>query len=267
MTEAVNVKQEIEKRAKPREKQKIETLLEGVEPAIVQSLGTPEGAKIVLRHYLNAIRYTPKLLDCSTESLAGACLLSAQLRLEPGPLGHVYFVPFGGECVWVLGYTGIAELAHRSGSVGDLVSEIVWDVDTYEPPERANGRLHYLHRPGPVEARTDRKGVLVTWQEKSGGKWFPRALDVPVSRIERARKTSAAGKKGAGPWSTDEDAMWRKTGIRAARPFLLLSDEAGRAFEADNSIVADLGVNELGDAEPVFDVLEAAEATDDDGQG
>jgi recombination protein RecT len=266
MTEpAATVKQEIAKRGKPREKQKIETLLEGVEPAIVQSLGTPDGAKIVLRHYLNAIRYTPKLLDCSTESLAGACLLSAQLRLEPGPLGHVYFVPFGGECVWLLGYTGIAELAHRSGRVGDLVSEIVWDVDEYEPPERANGRLRYLHRPGPVEQRTERVGVLVTWQEKSGGKWFARALDVPVSRIERARKASAAGKRSAGPWVTDEDAMWRKTGIRAARPFLLLSDDAGRAFEADNAIVADLGVNELGDAEPVFDVLEAAEASEDDG--
>jgi recombination protein RecT len=265
MTETANVKQEIARRGKPRERQKIETLLEGVEPAIVQSLGTPDGAKIVLRHYLNAIRYTPKLLDCSTESLAGACLLSAQLRLEPGPLGHVYFVPFGGECVWVLGYTGIAELAARSGRVGDLVSEIVWDVDDYRPPVRANGRLTYRHEPGPVSQRKDRLGVFVTWQEKSGGKWFPRALDVPVSRIERAKRASAAAKSKSGPWFTDEDAMWRKTGIRAARPFLLLSDDAGRAFAADNGIVADLGVNELGDAEPVFDVLEASEASEDDG--
>jgi hypothetical protein len=158
--ETANVKQEIAKRGKPREKQKIESLLAGVEPAIVQSLGTPDGAKIVLRHYLNAIRYTPKLLDCSVESLAGACLLSAQLRLEPGPLGHVYFVPFGGECVWVLGYTGIAELAHRSGRVGDLVSDIVWDCDDYRPPVRANGRLTYRHEPGPVAQRKERLGVF-----------------------------------------------------------------------------------------------------------
>jgi recombination protein RecT len=266
MSETANVNQEIAKRGKPREKAKIETLLAGVEPAIVQSLGTPDGAKIVLRHYLNAIRYTPKLLDCSTESLAGACLLSAQLRLEPGPLGHVYFVPFGGECVWVLGYTGIAELAHRSGRVGDLVSEIVWDCDEYGPPARSNGRLTYHHQPGPVDARKERLGVLVTWQEKTGGKWFPHALAVPVSRIERAKRASAAAKSKSGPWFTDEDAMWRKTGIRAARPSLLLTGDALLGFESDNGIVADLGVNELGDAEPVFDVLEPSEASEDDGQ-
>jgi recombination protein RecT len=264
MSETANVKQEIAKRGKPREKQKIESLLAGVEPAIVQSLGTPDGAKIVLRHYLNAIRYTPKLLDCSTESLAGACLLSAQLRLEPGPLGHVYFVPFGGECVWVLGYTGIAELAHRSGRVGDLVSEIVWDCDEYGPPARSNGRLTYHHQPGPTDARKERLGVLVTWQEKTGGKWFPRALAVPVSRIERAKRASAAAKQKSGPWVTDEDAMWRKTGIRAARSSLLLTGDALLGFESDNGIVADLGVNDLGDAEPVFDVLEAAEASGDE---
>jgi recombination protein RecT len=262
VTETTNIKQAIAKQAKPREKTKIATLLEGVEPAIVQSLGTPEGAKIVLRHYLTAIRYDAKLLDCTTESLAAACLLSAQLRLEPGPLGHVYFVPFGKECVWLLGYTGIAELAHRSGRVGDLVSEVVWDVDEYAPPSRENGRLRYLHRPGPVDRRAERRGVLVTWQEKSGGKWFPRALDVPTSRIDAAMKASPTAKRKLGPWfgePTEVDAMWRKTGIRTARPFLLLSAEAGYGFNMDNAVLADVGVSELGDAEPVVDVLEAAE--------
>ena len=67
------------------------------------------------------------------------------------------------------------------------------------------------------------------------------------------------------PWFTDEDAMWRKTGIRAARPSLLLTGDALLGFESDNGIVADLGVTELGDAEAVFDVLEASEASEDDG--
>jgi recombination protein RecT len=263
MSDQANIGSELAKRAKPREKQKIESLLEGVEPAIVQSLGTPDGAKIVLRHYLTAIRYEPKLLDCTTESLAAACLLSAQLRLEPGPLGHVYFVPFSKECVWLLGYTGIAELAHRSGRVGDLVSEVVWDVDEYQPPTRQDGRLRYLHRPGPVERRAERKGVLVTWQEKTGGKWFPRALDVPPGRIDAAMKASPASKRKAGPWHgepTEVDQMWRKTGIRAARSSLLLSAEAAYGFNMDDAVLAEVGVTEFGDAEPVVDALEPAES-------
>src|SRR4029077_17524484 len=127
-----------------------------------------------MRHYLNAIRYEPKLLGCTTESLAAACLVSAQYRLEPGPLGHCYFVPFGTECVWVISYTGVIELGRRGGATG-LRSSVIWNCDEFVSPWENEKGLHYSLKPGPLDQREERLGVLVTWKEAGGreGPFFP----------------------------------------------------------------------------------------------
>lgn len=234
-------RQELERAAEPKERTTIRDLVARMEPELVKSLGTPDAAARLARHYLTAIRLTPALLECSTESLLAALLLSAQVGLEPGPLGHVYLVPFGREAQWILGYTGIVELTRRSGACADLTSEIVWDCDVYERPWRDQRGTHYLHRPGEHKPDSMPVAVLVTWRELSGGKWFARALDVPMERIERARKASRAK---SGPWVTDTTAMMRKTGIRAARPFLPLSPEASYAVAVDGAVVGGLVVQD-----------------------
>lgn len=237
MTSTSQTRQALERAAEPKPKRDVRGLIERMEPDLVKSLQNPAAAQALMRHYLTAIRLTPALLECSDESLLAALLLSAQVGLEPGPLGHVYLVPYGRECVWILGYTGIIELARRSGSVADLTSEIVWDCDVYERPWRNQAGVHYEHRAGEIDRRTEVLGVLVTWRELSGGKWFARAQHVEPSRIERARKASRAK---SGPWFTDEHAMIRKTGVRAARPFLPLSPVAGYALAHDGSTLAGL---------------------------
>lgn len=251
MTGTTETRAALERAAEPKETRDVRGLIERMEPDLVKSLQNPAAAQALMRHYLTAIRLTPQLLECSDASLLAALLLSAQVGLEPGPLGHVYLVPFGRECQWILGYTGIIELARRSEAVADLTSEIVWDSDVYERPWRNASGVHYEHRPGDPKERRERVGVLVTWRERSGGKWFPRAHDVGVERIERARKASRAK---SGPWFTDEDAMWRKTGVRAVRQFLPLSPAVGRALALDGAVVAGLA----DDAEPIIEA-EAAE--------
>jgi recombination protein RecT len=238
----------LERASEPQGRTKIRDLIDRMEPELVRSLQDPGAAQRLARHYLTAIRLTPALLECTTESLLAALLLSAQVGLEPGPLGHVYLVPFGAECTWILGYTGIVELARRSGSVADLSAEVVWDNDVYERPWRNQTGVRYEHRPGDPEGRQERVGVLVTWRELSGGKWFPRAVDVDPGRVQRAQKASRAK---SGPWLTDPDAMWRKTGVRAVRPWLPLSPQAGYALAVDGATVTNLEVIEES-AEPVL---------------
>lgn len=68
--------------------------IEGMKPEIEKSLQSDAGAATLARHYYNAIRFNPLLMQCTPESLVASLLLSAQVRLEPGPLGHVYLVPF-----------------------------------------------------------------------------------------------------------------------------------------------------------------------------
>ncbi len=245
-------RQALERASEPEGRTSIRDLIHRMEPELVASLQDKGAVDRLMRHYLTAIRLSPALLECSTESLLAALLLSAQVGLEPGPLGHVYLVPFGRECSWILGYTGIIELARRSGAVADLSSEIVWDNDVYERPWRNATGVHFEHRPGDPSKRTEAMGVLVSWRELSGGKWFARAVDVPQSRVERARKASKAK---SGPWFTDSDAMARKTGVRAVRPWLPLSPQAGQAFAVDGAVVSDVAVVE-DHAEPVLTVAE-----------
>jgi recombination protein RecT len=245
--------------AEPRERKPFTELVARMRPELIKSLRNDEAADILTRHYMTAIRLNPQLMECKVDSLLAALLLSAQVRLEPGPLGHVYLVPYKGECVWMLGYTGILELARRSERVGALKASVVWDCDQYVAPWENERGLHYELRPGAEEERGDRVGVLVTWKERVGGSWLPQARDVPVSRIERARAASPAARKGSGPWHTDESAMWAKTGIRAVRPWLPLSPDAGYAFQHDEAVLTGIDTDASGAAQPVIEAAPADE--------
>jgi recombination protein RecT len=261
MTEpAPDIGTALEQAAAPQDKRNVFDLIGSMEGELIRSLQSPEAAAILARHYTNAIRYNETLRQCTPESLVGALLLSAQVRLEPGPLGHVYLVPFRNtkrnvfEVTWMLGYTGIIELGRRGGAAG-LRSTVVWDCDEYvEPWEDEKGEgIHYKRKPGPVEKQTERIGVLVTWRD---GK-VKQAVHCPPSRVA----TALAHRKAKDDVS-NEDWYWRKTGVRFARPWLPLSTEFALADRSDDGIVHGVEAEE-GEAFPVVEA-EAIEAGGED---
>lgn len=238
------VRNALERRAASPQESSVHELIERQRPQIERLVRDSGAADRLARIALTELRRTPALYDCSPASLLGALMLSAQLGLEPGPLGHVYLVPMGREVVWMLGYTGIIELA-RDGGVEDLHAELVWNCDEYVKPWRNERGVHYELRPGDDDAREERVAVLVTWT--AGRKAM--ALHVPPSRIERARKASKTAHRADSFWNTDTDAAWRKTGVRMARPFLPLTPRAARALNADEA-----------PATPVDDAVEVVDA-------
>jgi recombination protein RecT len=253
----------LEVASEPAVRKPFRETVERMRPELVKSLRDDAAVDILTRHYMTAIRLNPTLMECSQDSLLAALLLSAQVRMEPGPLGHVYLVPYKRECVWTLGYTGILELARRSERVGALAARVVWDNDEYVRPWVDEKGEHFALRPGPEDERGDRVGVLVTWKERAGSSWVARALDVPPSRVERARAASPAARKGAGPWTTDESAMWAKTGIRYARPWLPLSPDAGYAMQHDEAVLTGVEADADGAAQPVIEAAPSLPTTDD----
>jgi recombination protein RecT len=163
----------------------------------------------------------------------------------------------------MLGYTGILELARRSERVAALAARVVWDCDDYRAPWIDEKGEHFHLRFAPEDQRGDRVGVLVTWKERAGSSWVARALDVPPSRVERARQASPAARKGSGPWTTDESAMWAKTGIRYARPWLPLSPDAGYAMQHDEAVLTGVEADADGAAQPVIEAAPSSPTTDD----
>ena len=249
MTETLSTA--LDKRTEAKETTGVLALIEGMKPEIEKSLQSDAGAAILARHYYNAVRFNPLLMQCTPESLVGALLLSAQVRLEPGPLGHVYLVPFkdskrnAHEVVWMLGYTGIVELGRRGGAAG-LTATVVHDNDVLEKPWQNERGWHWEYKPAPEGETGERIGALVTWREDKERV----ALWCPPERVDAAVKASRNPKAAS---LRDEDWYWRKTAIRFARPWLpLATDDMARAAAVDGGAVRALDVQD-GEAVPVVD--------------
>jgi len=180
----------LERKAQPKAQKTVFDLIERMTPELEKSLHSRELVEALKRHYATAIRLNPLLQQCTADSLLAALLLSAQVRLEPGPLGHVYIVPFKlqgvHQCVWILGYTGILELARRSERVAACKARVVWDNDEFTFYEK-DGDEHYELREGAEDERKERVCVVVSWRERAGGSWIKRNVKVRRSRSRPGR--------------------------------------------------------------------------------
>lgn len=220
----------------------VRDLIERHEPQFRVALaGTIDPAKFS-RVALTAIRASEGLQNASVPSLLGALMGCAQLGLEPhGPLGHAYLVPFKKEVQLIIGYQGMIELAYRSGRVASINARVVKEGDEYFDYEF--GTNEYIrHRPGDGTGEVTFSyavGKLV-----SGGQSM-----VVLNRLEvdRLRDRSKAGKSG--PWTTDFDAMARKTAVRQLFKFLPASVETQAALGVDGGVFHEIpeSIEDLGE--------------------
>lgn len=198
-----------------------------------------------LRVTMNALRTTPKLMDCTVESLFAASLACAQLGLEPNtPLGHVYLIPFANkrkgitEVQVIIGYQGFVKLARQSGEMQTIAAQPVFELDDYGF-DYMNPEQSY-HRP---YMKGDRGAVIGAWalaRFKDGGMAFEF---MPRSDIDRIRDGSQGyrsamrfakpGEKPNTPWATSYDQMAAKTAIRRLAKRLPLSIEMATAIAMD----------------------------------
>lgn len=232
---------------------------------IARALPSHMDADRLARIATTVIKTTPRLMECTSTSLLGALMLSAQTGLEPGPLGHVYFVPrrIKGtmECQWQLGYRGIIELARRSGNLASIEAREVCEQDLFEFRYGLDERL--VHEP---YMGGDRGEIVAFWglaKFVDGGHYF---LVMSKADIDMARARSDSGAQGKGPWASDYAAMGRKTVVRRMMPFLPLASEQAAVIARDEAVTR-VGVGESISADiavegpaPVF--IEAREVTD-----
>ena len=179
------------------------------------------------------IRRNPKLLECTRESLLGALMLSAQLGLEPGPLGHCYYVPHANkktgtaDATFILGYRGMIDLARRSGNIESILAETVYEHDTFEFEYGLNPNL--IHKPTLKE-----RGQAIAWYAVA--KFRDGGYQLKVmgkDDIEKSRKRSQSGNSPYSPWATDYNEMAKKTVVRALFKYLPVSNEIMRYSEKD----------------------------------
>ncbi|MFD8546818.1 recombinase RecT [Streptomyces sp. NPDC059649] len=163
----------------------------------------------------------------------------AQLGLEPGgALGEAYLLPFWNKRVrayevqLVIGYQGMIRLFWQHPAAAGLAAHAVYENDEFEYEYGLDPVLR--HKP----ARSDRgrpTDYYAVAKMANGGSAF---VVMSVEDVEAIRQRSKS--RDSGPWSTDYDAMARKTVIRQLFKLLPKSPELARAVAHDEGVRRDM---------------------------
>lgn len=200
----------------------------------------------MLKIALGALRTTPKLMECTVESLMGAVVQCSQLGLEPNtPLGHAYLIPFekkkkqGNQWVTekvetqiVIGYKGLIDLARRSGQVVSISAHAVFANDHFEYSYGLDEKLE--HRP----ALNNRGHVIAFYAVAKlvgGGHAFEVMSAEQVNDIRDASQNyKFARDKEKTVWGQHYEEMGRKTVLRRLFKYLPVSIELASAAVLDD---------------------------------
>lgn len=172
---------------------------------------------------ITALTRTPKLAECTPESMMKCLLDLSAMGLEPdGRRAHL--IPYGKDATLIIDYKGLVELIRRSGDVVSIRAETVCEKDDFS---WTNGEV--THK---VNWREDRGKVQAVYAEavmKSGER---QTAVMTFAEVESIRKRSRAG--SSGPWVTDWPEMAKKTAVRRLSKMLPLSSEIMQHVERDD---------------------------------
>lgn len=220
-------------------------LIERQKGEIARALPIGMAPERFARLLLTECRKTPQLLACTPASLLGAMMTAAQLGLEPGVLQHCYLIPRKKrgtpEATFLLGYRGMVELSLRGGRTLSVDAHVVHEHDEFEFAYGTDPRLRHVPR---LDERGEPVAVYAVALLATGGKPF---VVLSMAEVARRRAHSQAGETG--PWSTDFEAMARKSAVRALAPYLPQSAEFAAAQRLDEIVRTDFDVS-LDEYEP-----------------
>ncbi|MCO1580525.1 recombinase RecT [Crossiella sp. SN42] len=201
-------------------------LLEAKTELLAQA-STEDFARQLVRDAMTNLRTTNNLAKAEPNSVLGAVMTCAQLRLRPLN-GRAWILPFWDSAAElyratvVVGYRGLIDLAYRSGFVRTITARAVRQGETFDIDYGTGTVIHkplLTGRPGPAY------GYYATVEYLTGGR-YPLYLTREQIEDHRDRHARARDQRDQliGPWRTDFDAMARKTPLR-----LLLGDVPAEA--------------------------------------
>jgi recombination protein RecT len=194
----------------------------------------------MLKLAIGALRTTPKLQQCTIESLFGALVQCSQLGLEPNtPLGYAFLIPFENrrlgktEVQIVFGYKGLLDLARRSGQIVSIAAHEVCENDHFEFEYGLDEKLS--HRPAMLKPRGEVVAFYAVAKLAGGGHAFEV---MSVSQVEAIRDSAQnykfAKDKEATVWGKNFVEMGRKTVLRRLMKYLPVGIELATAVALDS---------------------------------
>ena len=238
------------------------------DPRVAKGIGAVAGkyldAERMLRLCVNAVKKTPKLLECDPQTVLGAMMTSASLGLEPNTVQQqAFLIPYKKrakvganwfdvfECQFQIGARGFVTLAYRSPHIRSITAEAIHDGDRFEHMLGSETFLRY------AKALKDR-GALIgafshvkladggetacvlpleeVWKIRDRSETF-KSLVGNVENADNAKDKDKAEKKLAEtPWVMWEDDMASKSAIKkhAKQLPIAAGDALANAAEIDS---------------------------------
>ena len=190
-------------------------------------------AERVLQMAATTIKKNPKIAQCTPASLLGAVMQASILGFPPvDALGYCYFVPYGRDVQFQIGYRGMVELARRSGKIRMVYAETVREGDEFEVAFGLEPKLK--HNP-KMDSSKPLTHVYAVCHFLDGGYNF---VVLSRSEIERLRMRNPM-QKGAptGAWATDYEAMAKAKALKQLSKYLPLNIDQAMAFATDETVL------------------------------
>jgi len=228
----------------------IHTLIQRSVNELGKALPSHMSPERLVRIALTTLRLNPKLYQCTPASFLGALFQSAQLGLEPNIEGQAYIIPFNNkqkngsfkmEAQFQVGYKGYAELFYRHQS---SVSIDMQEVRANDDFDYSLGTESFLKHKPALKDRGDVFGYYAVALLKDGGRVF-KFMSKDECMTHGRKYSKCYSQKESRfyqytPWSTNPDAMCRKTVLIQLMKLLPKSIEIQRATAMDETIKANV---------------------------
>jgi recombination protein RecT len=175
-----------------------------------------EAARRYAKMVYTAICQSEDLQKCSIQSIVKASSIAASLDLDIDPRGLAYLIPYGTEATFQIGYTGLIELAYRSGKVKAISANCIYESEKDSVKiSRIDGQFSVDH-PFSYEAPTGDMIAVYASADITGMGVYTKVMR--KSEVERLRNVSKCPNSPA--WKNHYEAMAKKTAIRQLAKFL-----------------------------------------------
>ncbi len=203
-------------------------------PQIAQAVPKHLNPDRLIQIACTLITNNPDIAKCSTKSIVGAVMQASILGFKPvNSLGQCYFVPYGNEVQFQIGYKGYISLARRSGEIQMIYAEVVRKGDKFVYSMGLKPDVQHVPCEDCNSDEITHAYAVVHY--KNGGYNF---VVLTLKQIESYRKRSPMQKNGyKGAWLTDYEAMAKKTAIRRLATYMPLDSEIEETIATDEKII------------------------------
>jgi recombination protein RecT len=203
---------------------------------------------------LAALERTPKLIECTPESLGLAVMEAAHLGLPvDGARGFAYLLPFYNgkkkctEATLILGYKGMVHLAQMSAHISSARGEVVVKGDFFDWEKGLSPNLKHKPKPGNLIGTNDR-GNPVYQDDNLEAAYAVARLAKGSAEFEVMYKDevdlirSRSPGKNSPAWVKYYPEMAKKTVLRRLMKWVGLGDDRiARAIDLDERFDANAG--------------------------